>query len=53
MLLEILIWAILDHFVGSPHFQFLGHDMDVSDYDGRTPLHLAAAEVKYQQSAYY
>ena len=27
--------------------------MDVSDYDGRTPLHLAAAEVKYQQSAYY
>jgi Ankyrin repeats (3 copies) len=24
--------------------QLLGHDMGVSDYDGRTPLHLAAAE---------
>ena len=23
---------------------FLGHDMGVSDFDGRTPLHLAAAE---------
>ena len=22
----------------------LGHDMGVSDFDGRTPLHLAAAE---------
>ena len=40
-------------FVSISNFQFLGHDMDVSDYDGRTPLHLAAAEVKYQQSAYY
>ena len=23
---------------------FLGHDMGISDFDGRTPLHLAAAE---------
>ena len=22
---------------------FLGHDMGISDFDGRTPLHLAAA----------
>ena len=22
----------------------MGHDMDISDFDGRTPLHLAAAE---------
>ena len=44
---------ISHHFVGSANFQnfqFLGHDMDVSDYDGRTPLHLAAAEVKYRIS---
>jgi len=23
---------------------FLGHDLGISDFDGRTPLHLAAAE---------
>ena len=25
----------------------MGHDMSVSDFDGRTPLHLAAAEGHY------
>jgi len=27
---------------------FMGHDMSVSDFDGRTPLHLAAAEGHYE-----
>ena len=27
---------------------FLGHDMSVSDFDGRTPLHLAAAEGHFE-----
>ena len=27
---------------------FLGHDMSVSDFDGRTPLHLASAEGHFE-----
>lgn len=35
--------SIIISFAISRHM-FLGHDMSVSDFDGRTPLHLAAAE---------
>ena len=27
---------------------FLAHDMSISDFDGRTPLHLAAAEGHFE-----
>ena len=40
------IKTTLNHLIAIIIFRhmFLGHDMSVSDFDGRTPLHLAAAE---------
>ncbi len=35
--------SCLNQFFCSRHM-FLGHDMGISDFDGRTPLHLASAE---------
>ena len=37
------MWFAKYDFLFSRH-KILGHDMGISDFDGRTPLHLAAAE---------
>ena len=40
-----LIWsAYLGNLVNLQRLFALGHPIDLPDYDGRTPLHLAAAE---------